>query len=311
MKTAFVTGVFGFVGRHLQVYLRENGWEVTGLDLRMSGSLAAFYRGDLHDRSAVQRALRETRPDVIFHLSGILKSENAEEYYRAHVFGTMALFDAVRETDLKPLIIMASSSAVYGAGLGRRPITEQFRPRPLTHYAVSKLAQEMVAMRYHAAFDLPVICVRMFNLLGPGLSPVMACSDFARQIALAERKGQTAVISTGNLKAYRDFVDVRDAVRAYALLAEKGRPGRVYNLASGRPARIQDCLDFLRGQARVRVEVVTDPARVQANDVPFQVGSAARLQSQTGWKAEIPLEQSLRDLLEDWRRKVETEAEPC
>ncbi|GAB4503729.1 MAG: hypothetical protein Fur0043_07210 [Anaerolineales bacterium] len=236
-----------------------------------------------------------------------MKSDDLGSYYRTHVFGTIALLEALLKTGLRPRVVIFSSSAVYGSGRGRRPITEAFRPRPITHYAVSKLAQEFAAFRYHTAFGLPVLCVRTFNLLGPGLSPVMACSDFARQIAQAEKRGRPATISTGNLDARRDFVDVRDAVRAYALLAEKGRPGQVYNVASGRAVSIRECLDLLREQTRVPIETVVDPARVQQNDIPVQVGSAERLRRLTGWKPEISVEQSLVDLLEDWRQKVKTE----
>lgn len=307
MRTAFVTGFSGFVGRHLLNALRTSGWQLVGLDLRGEMAGTGFYSCDLHDSRSVQHALQETCPDAIFHLAGILKSERPEQFYTSHVLGTVALLEAVIETGLRPIILVASSSAVYGRGAGRKPITENFKSRPLTHYAVSKLAQEMVALRYWRAFGLPVILVRTFNLLGPGLSPQMACSDFARQIARAEMVGKPATISTGNLDAHRDFVDVRDAVRAYALLAEKGRPGQVYNVASGRAVSIRECLEFLRAQARVRIETVLDPARVQQNDIPFQVGSAERLKRRTGWKPDISVEQSLADLLEDWRQKVEME----
>ncbi len=306
MKRSLVIGISGFVGRHLAGRLAEEGRQVVGFDQQPLDDFDVRI-GDLLDTTQIEQALLEVKPDVIFHLAGVLKSQAPEQFYTAHVLGTASLFEAIVKTGQRPRVCVASSSAVYGAGRGARPISENFQPRPVTHYAVSKLAQEWVAMRYHWAFGLPVICVRMFNLLGPGLSPQMACSDFARQIALAEQKGQPATLSTGSLSARRDFVDVRDAARAYCLLAERGRPGQVYNLASGRATLLQDCVDFLRGQARFPIAWRLDPARVQRDDVPVQVGSSARLYRQTGWKAEIPLEQSLTDLLNDWRRKVQME----
>ena len=303
MKRALVVGISGFVGRHLARCLTDGGWDVSGFDQQ---PLPGFdvQTGDLSNRTIVEQTLLEARPDFIFHLAGVLKSERPEQFYTAHVLGTVTLLEAVVKSGSRAVMCVASSSAVYGAGVGKKPITENFKPRPVTHYAVSKLAQEMVALRYWMTLGLPIILVRTFNLLGPGLSPVMACSDFARQIAQAEKQGRPAVISTGDLSARRDFVDVRDAVRAYMLLAGQGRAGQVYNVASGRAIAIRECLDFLRGQAKVPIEAVVDAARVQKNDVPLQIGSARRLHEVTGWQAEISVEQSLRDMLDDWRRKV-------
>jgi GDP-4-dehydro-6-deoxy-D-mannose reductase len=306
-KKAFLTGISGFVGSHLATYLSGKGWTVSGYDLRPPRVECDFYLGDLSDVSAMEAAVRKSAPDIIFHLAGILKSESHETHYKAHVFGTISLLDALALSGKSPKVVIASSSAVYGPGTGRRPLTEGFDLRPQTHYALSKAAQEMVAQRYWHVYGFPVICVRTFNLLGPGLSPEMACSAFARQIALAEHSGRTAVISTGDLGAKRDFVDIRDAVHAYALIAEHGQPGEVYNVCSGRAVAVSECLDILLRQARVPVEAVLDPAKVQKNDVPIQVGSAKKLKQLMGWEPMVSLEQSLMDLLNDWRQRVEME----
>jgi GDP-4-dehydro-6-deoxy-D-mannose reductase len=306
-RKAFVTGLSGFVGNHLTNHLSEKGWKVTGYDQRRLHTECDFYAGDLSDTLALGKALEVSAPAVIFHLAGILKSESHEDFYNVHVLGTISLLDTVVAKGLSPTVIIASSSAVYGPGIGRKPITEGFELRPQTHYALSKAAQEMAALRYYHAYGLPVICTRTFNLLGPGLSPQMACSSFAQQIALAEKIGHPAVISTGDLRAKRDFVDVRDAVRAYAMLAEQGKPGDVYNVCSGEAVSIRDCLDILLKQARVPVEVVLDPAKVQKNDVPIQVGSTKKLKQRTGWEPKISVEQSLIDLLNDWRQRIEME----
>jgi GDP-4-dehydro-6-deoxy-D-mannose reductase len=307
MKSAFITGISGFVGKHLTTYLHGLDWRVAGSDLRPVAGISAFYQADVNDRAMLRQAFRETRPDVIFHLAGVIKSDTPDKYYQAHVLGTVALLDAVVESGSRPVVFIASSSAVYGSGLGSRPITEQFKPRPATHYGVSKLAQELAALHYFTSFGLPVLLVRTFNLLGPGLSPQLACSDFARQIAMAERNGLPSTISTGNLSARRDFVDVRDAVRAYVRLAENGRAGQAYNVASGQAVPIRECLDFLREQAKVRVDAAVDPARVQTDDIPVQAGSIKRLQTATGWELEYSKEQSLLDMLEDWRQRVKRE----
>ncbi len=307
MTTAFITGISGFVGQHLANLLLDKGWTVTGSDIQPASAISSFYHADITDRVALERALDIVRPDVVFHLAGVLKSENPSAFYAVQVLGTTALLDAIVNLGLKPRIFIASSSAVYGAGLGRRPITEKFKPRPATHYALSKLAQEMIASHYHTVFNLPIIYARTFNLLGPGLSQVMACSSFARQIALAEKEDSPTIIQTGNLSSQRDFVDVRDAVRAYMLLAKEGRVNQVYNVASGQTTSIRQCLDFLRKQAKITVEAVLDPTRIQKNDIPIQRGSAKILRAETGWETEISREKSLTDLLNDWRRKVYSE----
>jgi len=325
MKTAFITGISGFVGKHLTTYLRKLNWRVAGSDLQPVSSpqavsprrarspdggapdISEFYQADINDRAMLRQVLRETHPDVIFHLAGVIKSDTPDKYYQAHVLGTVALLDAVVESGLSPVVFIASSSAVYGSGLGSRPITEQFKPRPATHYGVSKLAQELAALHYFTSFELPVLLVRTFNLLGPGLSPLLACSDFARQIALAEKRGKPSTILTGNISARRDFLDVRDAVRAYVRLVENAEAGQAYNVASGQAVAIRECLDFLRKQARVPVDAAVDPARVQMDDIPVQAGSIKRLQAATGWELEFSNEQSLLDMLEDWRQKVKRE----
>ena len=307
MKRALIAGISGFVGSHLASHLSRKGWNVSGYDLRPPRVDCDFFPGDLADGLAIQTSVEKSVPDVIFHLAGMLKSDSHEELYKAHVFGTISLLDAILASGVPSKVIVASSSAVYGSGNGRKPITETFGVTPQTHYALSKAAQEMVALRYQHVHGLSVVCVRTFNLLGPRLSPDMACSAFARQIARAEKSGKPSVISTGNLDAKRDFVDVRDAVRAYELIAEKGKPGEIYNVCSGRAVAVGECLSILLKQAQVPVEAVLDPAKLQKNDVPIQFGSAKKLNDATGWSPRITLKRSLLDLLNDWRSRVDME----
>jgi GDP-4-dehydro-6-deoxy-D-mannose reductase len=239
----------------------------------------------------------------VFHLAGIIKSQDTQAYYTSNLFGTLNLLDAVLQMEKRPKVVLASSSAVYGLTKSARPITERSPLRLVTEYAVSKVAQETAALRYHYAFGLDVVIVRMFNLLGPGQSPDLACSAFARQIALAEISEQTEIV-TGNLDAKRDFVDVRDAARAFAMLAEKGEAGQTYNVCSGNAVAIQQCLSEMMLRSKKQVSARVDPARVQKNDVPVQVGSFQKLHKAAGWNPRIPLNESLADLLNDWRERV-------
>lgn len=308
MKRILITGVSGFVGSHLTEYLRSLNLHVSGFDLRPSSIIVDFYKGELTDQSVISRTLREVKPDVIFHLAGMIKSTRPEDLYKANLLGTIALFDSIINCDLRPIVVLASSSAVYGSGFGGRPISEKFKPRPVTHYAVSKLAQEIAALRYFDAFQLPVMVVRMFNLLGPAQSPDLACSAFARQIALAEVHGENEIV-TGNLDVRRDFVDVRDAVRALGLVAEKGKAGQVYNTCSGHAIAIRKCLDEMISMSPNQFEVRVEADRVQENDVSAQVGSAYKLNRITGWRPQISLRESLSDLLNGWRQSIKLELE--
>ncbi len=305
MKRALITGISGFVGKHLRDELLREGWQVYGFDIRPVGD--NVFVGDLSDRAALTRAVLDCQPDAVFHLAGIIKSADSEMYYKSNLFGTLNLLDAVMQMEKRPKVILASSSAVYGLTKGSRSITERSVLHPVTEYAVSKVAQETAALRYHYAFGLPVVIVRMFNLLGPGQSPDLACSAFARQIALAEISDQTKIV-TGNLDAKRDFVDVRDAARAFALLAEKGEAGQTYNICSGRAVAIQKCLSEMMSRSKKQLSARVDPARVQKNDVPVQVGSFEKLHKVTGWNPRISLKQSLSDLLDDWRERVKVES---
>lgn len=304
MTRALITGISGFVGKHLREQLLGNGWQVVGFDIRSSGG--DVFIGDLSDRAALTHAVAESKPDVIFHLAGVIKSNDTEMYYKSNLFGTLNLLEAIMESNLRPKMIVASSSAVYGLTSGTRPITERSPFHPVTEYAVSKAAQETAALRYHYAFGLPVTIVRMFNLLGPGQSPDLACSSFARQIALAELSGETEIV-TGNLDAHRDFVDVRDAVRAFMMVAERGEAGQTYNVCSGRAMGIKKCLSEMMSWSKKQLSVRVDAARVQKNDFPVQVGSFQKLRKVTGWSPKISVEQSLSDLLADWRERVKVE----
>lgn len=303
MSKTLITGLSGFVGFHLASHLMEKGWQVSGYDLHPPRVECDFYSGDLSDETMLKTAVEKSKPDVVFHLAGMLKSGFYEELYKVHVFGTVSLLDVIVNSGLSPTVVIASSSAVYGSG-GRKPITEKTDLNPQTHYALSKAAQEMVALRYFQVHGLNVVCARTFNLLGPGLSAEMACSAFARQIALAEQSGKPSVISTGSLDAKRDFVDVRDSVRGYELIAKKGKPGEIYNVCSGRAVSIGECLSILLKQAKVPVEATMDSAKIQKNDVAIQTGSAKKLKDATRWSPRISLKQSLLDLLNDWRERV-------
>lgn len=308
MTRVLITGSSGFVGSHLTRNLLAKNWQVAGFDILPANNLKHFYQGELSDKKAITHALQEFKPDVVFHLAGLIKSNEPQDLYTANVQTTVTLLDVVLECNLKPQIILASSSAVYGLTSGEKKITEKSQIRPATHYAVSKAAQELVALRYFDEGLLPVKIIRMFNLLGPGQSPALACSSFARQIALAEKHGKDEIF-TGNLDALRDFVDVRDAVRAFDMIVENGETGEIYNVCSGMAVSLQMCLSEMLSQAQRQLTPKIEAKRVQKNDIPIQAGSYQKIKKACGWSPEISLKVSLTDLLNDWRERVKLDVE--
>jgi GDP-4-dehydro-6-deoxy-D-mannose reductase len=202
-------------------------------------------------------------------------------------------------------LLVIGSNEEYGAPQpDELPQTEESPLRPHSPYAVSKIAQDFLGFQYHLAYGLPVVRVRPFNHTGPGQSPRFVIPAFASQIARIETGLQEPVVKVGNLEAARDFTDVRDIVRAYHLAVTRGRPGEVYNLASGQPQSVRGLLETLLSYSEVQIRVERDPARYRPVDVPVVCGSADKFHRLTGWKAEIPFEQTLRDVLEYWREQV-------
>lgn len=306
---SLVTGSEGFCGHHLTAYLLDHGHAVAGFD-RQNEASAATYTGNINDVSTLQAALHATQPTHIFHLAALTNPRmDYEELHRVNALGTLSLLTAAREICPHATILVTSSSAVYGrVPSGALPITEDQPFGPMTSYATSKIAQEMVSYQQFAQHGMRVIRTRAFNLTGPGESPNFVTSAFAHQIAQIEAGLREPTLHVGNLDTVRDFTDVRDAVRAYTLLAEQDEPGEVYNVCSGQGTSIRDLLDVLLDLSTRRgIAVQVDPARLQPSDVPTQVGDAGRLHALTGWTPLIPFRQTLEDVLNYWRTKVNEE----
>lgn len=299
-----ITGATGFAGGHLLDRLvatasRLHAWGHRTVAVA-PGSKVSWTAVDLLDRAAVREALAIARPSIIYHCAGLADLQDAwrapARALRVNVMGTHHLFEAARELGLSCGVLVTGSAQIYRPRMSE--ISEDEPIGPAHPYGVSKLAQEMTA----AAAELPAWLVRPFNHAGPRQSPSYATSAFAQQIAGIEAGRREPVIHVGNLDAKRDITDVRDTVRAYQALAESGVPRRPYNVCSGRAYSMRGLLDILLSLARVRVRVEVDPARLRPSDNPVILGSHARLTADTGWVPEIPIEQTLADLLEHWRR---------
>jgi len=311
-----ITGVGGFVGRHLAHLLaQETEWELWGWARRPVAGLPERLRVaqvDLRDPEIVRRELARLRPEGIIHLAA--QSDVAESWrdpwgtFETNVRGTLNLLDGVRALGLRPRVLIVTSNEVYGLIRPEEvPIREDQPFRPANPYGVSKAAQDWLAALYAAAYALPIIRARPFNHIGPGQDPRFVVPSLARQIAWIEAGLQEPVLRVGNLEAQRDFTDVRDVVRAYRLLLERGDPGEAYNIGSGRPRPIREVLELLLTMAQRPVRVEIDPQRIRPVEIPISAADTTRIRERLGWQPRIPLEQSLRDVLEEWRARAREE----
>jgi len=310
-----ITGIAGFAGSHLAELALVEGAEVVGTvlpgapaaNLAILGPSVRTVSCDLTEPGAAAAVLAEVRPDRVFHLAGasVVGTSWAQraDVLRHNLEGTFQLLEGLRATAAPTLLV--SSAELYGAvPESAQPIAETQPVSPLSPYALSKACQELYAGYYVRAESLPIAIVRAFNHVGPRQGPGFVWSDIARQVAAIDKKLAPPVLEVGTLTTRRDFTDVRDMVRAYWLALERGVPGQVYNAASGRAVAIREVVDGFLALATRPIEVRVAPERVRPIDLPLLLGDAGRLRALTGWKPEIPLEQSMADVLDDWRRRV-------
>jgi len=293
-----VTGARGFAGSHLVEHLRQSGVHVTPW---------ARQDVDLLDREAVRRAIATLKPDVVYHCAGVAhvgqSFNNVSDTLAANVLGTHHLLEALRLAGVKARVLVTGSSLVYRQS--DRALSEDDPTGPATPYAVSKLAQEMLGRRGIEEDGQQVLFSRSFNHTGPGQDPSFAAPSFARQIARIELGQDPPEIAVGNLDAARDLHDVRDTVRAYAAIVERGKPGRIYNVCAGTTFKISDVLQRMVSLSRVPVTIKVDAGRYRPSDNPILLGDPGRIERELGWRSEIPLDRTLADLLDYWRRKSE------
>jgi GDP-4-dehydro-6-deoxy-D-mannose reductase len=307
--TILVTGAGGFAGSHLLDLLAGEdavvAWHRPGSAPRAAGPSVRWEAVDLLDRGAVREAIARARPSAVYHCAAAAHVgkawESTESTFAVNVLGTHHLCDALRREDLRVQLLMPSSAMIY------RPSSDAMAEDdplvPPNPYGLSKLAQELLALR-SIPDGIDVRVARAFNHIGPRQDPFFAAPGFARRIADIERGRWAPEISVGNLDAQRDLTDVRDTVRAYRMILERGIPGRPYNVCSGRAVTIRHLLDLLIARARCPVTVKIDPARYRPNDNPILLGDPSRLRDELGWTPDIPLERTVDDLLEYWRGKT-------
>lgn len=308
-----VTGASGFVGKHLLPELTQNGHEVAGASLGQGGQgghgdeTPGHYDLDVADAEAVTRVVHDFSPEAIIHLAAQasipISWEDPAATYKSNIIGASNVLEAVKD---RPgcRVLLIGTGHLYRPVDGEHAYQEHDELMPVSPYGVSKVAQEMLGLVYHRQFGLDVMWTRSFNHMGPGQGPHYSVGAFCSRI-VAMQKGQTDdVLKVGYLGALRDFLDVRDVVRAYRLLIESGRGGEAYNVCSGRPVTVRQMLDMLLDIAGLKGKVsVDEDPNPRAGDPLMSIGDPAKIKRDVGWEPAIPLETSLSDTL-DWYRSL-------
>ena len=292
----FLTGANGFVGTWLQEHLQDKGDEVVCISADL----------DLSEQDRIAKEMDNATPDVVMHLAAwadvATSWKDPAKVFDVNAVGTLNVLQAARQLALPPKVVLISSADVYGiVQPAELPLTELSPLRPTTPYAASKVAAEFLGLQAYLGWKLPVVTARSFTHIGPGQRDDFVVSALARRVAAAERAGDDSIV-VGNLEAERDFTDVRDVVRAYRLLAEKGKPGETYNVCSGTSVKVADVLSFMLSLTTHPIKVKHDPSLMRQVDVPRMLGSAAKLTADTGWNPNIQLEQSMRDVFGFWQK---------
>ncbi|OGH06427.1 MAG: hypothetical protein A2W22_06510 [Candidatus Levybacteria bacterium RBG_16_35_11] len=325
MKKTLITGASGFVGKHLiELLLKENKQVCfsqnnqifgTYLDPKSIDSLSIFKdklnlaKIDLKDEKGVFSLIEEIKPDFIFHLAAFTSPAESfndpKETIVNNILTELNILEALRKLSLSNTRILITSSAdIYGKVKKENlPINEDCPLNPTDPYAVSKIAQDFLALQYFNAYGLKTIRTRAFNHVGPGQSPNFVVSAFAKKIAQLE-KGLHNEITVGNLEAKRDFTDVRDMVQAYAQIIEKGEPGEVYNIGSGISIKISELLENLTKLVNKKITISIDKKLFRPVDNPELVCDATKIGKTINWRPEIPLNKTLEDTLNYWRNQI-------
>jgi GDP-4-dehydro-6-deoxy-D-mannose reductase len=316
-----ITGITGFVGGHLVEALLPSGHTLFGYcrrglwpaNLVHLSDKTTLFAGELAETARVEEILKLARPDWLIHLAGYANPgrsyQEVDRCWHDNLTATRSIYDALLQCGCRPRILYVSTGLIYGEPDEKGgACNEQTTLKPATPYAVSKAAADLLSYQYTRNPGLDIVRVRLFNQIGPRQTAEYAAANFARQIAAAEMGKQAPLIETGDLTAQRDITDVRDMVAAFPMLLQAGRTGEAYNAGRGQTYRIQDLLDRLIGMARVKVEVRQKIEPDRKADTAVTRADAGKLHRLTGWSPRIPLEQTLSDILSDWRMAIQNES---
>ena len=312
---ALITGVAGFVGGHLaETILAVPGWEVWG-SIIAETDRAQVIQGvqaltaDLREPEQARVLVETAQPDAVFHLAAqaYVPQAWADPWgtYHTNIRGQLNLLEAISQLKLNSRVIVVSSNEVYGLARPEDlPLHENSPLRPNNPYSVSKLAQDFMGLQYFLDRQLPIVRVRPFNHIGPRQNERFVAPSFAKQIVEIERGLREPVLRLGNMTAQRDFSDVRDITRAYLLAMEKGEPGEVYNIGTGRARSVREMLDVMLAACSIKITEEIDPDKLRPSDTPISYADPTKFKRQTGWEPRFSFEQTCLDILNDWRARI-------
>lgn len=305
MKKLLLTGGRGFVGRTIREILMVDSQRYA---LQVVGQHQEIH---LSDCAGLKEVISQSQPDFVIHLAAqsfVPESfKNPRETIESNFYGTLNLLEALKMCSFRGRLLYVSSADVYGVVSPETlPITENYLPRPLNPYAVSKVAAEALCYQWSQTEEFEIVIVRPFNHIGPGQNECFVISDFAKQIVEIKLGKRKSALNVGDIDVTRDFTDVRDVVRAYFMLLEHGTNGEFYNLCSGREQSISDLLNKLLTIFRIKADVIQNSERLRHVDQKRAFGTYKKLYECTGWKPEITIEQSLTDILVNWEEKLKS-----
>lgn len=315
---ALITGISGFAGSYLTEFLLNKGYEVFGTFYDKSTfsniddilDKIEIFKCDIRNYNSLKKIIEQVQPEEIYHLAAIsfvpTSLKNPKLTFDTNLYGTLNLYQAVIEQKINPKILFVGSADEYGiVNKNDLPIKENCSIKPANPYSISKASADFLSYFYFKNYHLNIIRVRPFNHIGPRQSPEFVCSGFAKQIAEIEKGMKEPVIMVGNLKAKRDFTDVRDMVRAYWLALKEGEVGEVYNICSEKVIYIKDLLDKLLNRSFKKIKVRRVQKRIRPIDNPILQGNSSKIKEKCDWKPEVSLEKTLQDILGHWREKID------
>jgi GDP-4-dehydro-6-deoxy-D-mannose reductase len=309
VSLTLITGGTGFVGTHLVQFLKSNSSHIAVLASGGESKPQAgvrYHEVDIREQDAVRSVVQEVKPDRIYHLAGISSVDdswsNPRLTFEVNVLGAYNLFDAAMSLPFPPRILNISTSQVYASSSS--PLTEDSRIQPNNPYAASKAMAELLVVEYRRRTAGGIITTRSFNHTGPGQPPNFVLPSIAKQFVEIELGLRPAILNVGNVEVQRDFTDIRDVIRAYSTLLEKGKPGEVYNVCSGSAVRLADIIRIFESAAGRKVTLATEESRVRSNDVPVICGDPKKIRETTAWQPQISLSKTIVDLLDYWRSQL-------
>jgi GDP-4-dehydro-6-deoxy-D-mannose reductase len=310
LQKVLITGITGFTGSHLAEYLATLGVEVYGLALPLHEpyrqdclkKVSKIYYIDIKEQAAVSKIIHIVEPDYIFHLAGLIISKDLKELLESNVLGTKNVLEAILDSEVR--ILIPGSAAEYGiVQEDELPITEATSLHPINNYGISKVGQTLLGYQFYFNYGCRVYIARPFNITGPGEPPNLVCSTIAMQVVNIQKKHLKPIIYVGNKETKRDFIDVRDVVKAYWAIINNGIPGQVYNVCSEEAHSIEEIVNIISMISNIKLDIQQDSARVRVVDIPIQIGKNEKIKKHTGWHPEIKFEKTQEDIVEYYMQK--------